>query len=159
MPQKSSDKQRAACRRYYHENREALNEKKRQKYAANPEKSREKSCAQSRRYRANNLEQDREYHKRWYVDNREKVLKDTRKNALRRQYGITFVEYAARNRDQNGLCLICKHPCQKLCVDHCHKSGVVRGLLCRKCNTGLGSFNDDFSTLIRAAHYIGWRSN
>lgn len=66
--------------------------------------------------------------------------------------------------DQNGVCLICSkelivlgsvEEIQKVaCVDHCHKTGKVRGLLCRNCNTGLGSFKDDTDFLKKAIEYL-----
>ena len=52
---------------------------------------------------------------------------------------------------QGGVCAICKRKFDKTpCVDHCHSTGKVRGLLCRKCNIGLGFCRDD-SNLMRAA--------
>jgi hypothetical protein len=59
--------------------------------------------------------------------------------------------------DQNNLCKICKRPpnkIKKLCVDHCHISGKVRGLLCDKCNKGLGSFEDSLLSIKNALAYL-----
>ena len=52
-----------------------------------------------------------------------------------------------------GPCDLCQTPA-KLYVDHCHKTGFVRGLLCPSCNTGLGQFKDSITTLKRAAAYL-----
>lgn len=69
------------------------------------------------------------------------------------------------DRRKTGVCEICgekeligtglRPPI--LCVDHCHTSGHVRGLLCRTCNIGLGSFKDNVELLNRAIHYIHTR--
>ena len=52
---------------------------------------------------------------------------------------------------QQGKCAICKIPQSSLkyalCLDHCHKTKQIRGLLCDKCNMGLGYFNDDVNIL------------
>lgn len=54
---------------------------------------------------------------------------------------------------QNYNCAICA--CKKyLVIDHCHRTGKVRGLLCKKCNTALGGFNDDTKALEGAIAYL-----
>lgn len=60
---------------------------------------------------------------------------------------------------QNGCCYICDRPrkrnAKKLSVDHCHKTGMVRGLLCQKCNRDvLGHFRDVIECFIRGAEYL-----
>lgn len=67
--------------------------------------------------------------------------------------GITVEYYSREHEKQNGLCLICNKK-EKLVVDHCHKTNKFRGLICNQCNKGLGDFKDNFSLLIKAAHYI-----
>ena len=55
--------------------------------------------------------------------------------------------------DQGGKCAICETQCateRELAVDHCHKTGKIRGLLCMRCNTALGAFKDDPLLLERA---------
>jgi hypothetical protein len=42
----------------------------------------------------------------------------------------------------------------RLCIDHCHKTGVIRGLLCHDCNTGLGKFKDNIELLFKAVNYL-----
>jgi len=61
-------------------------------------------------------------------------------------------EYARMLAAQKGVCKFCKRTCRRrLSVDHCHDSNRVRWLLCSKCNSGLGSFNDDPELLREAA--------
>ena len=55
---------------------------------------------------------------------------------------------------QGGKCDICMSSEKKLYVDHCHKSGEVRGLICQKCNSGIAWFNDSAEFLMRAASYV-----
>lgn len=65
-----------------------------------------------------------------------------RRAHLRRQYGITLEEFDRMVLDQEGRCAVCAEPTPDLVVDHCHVTGVVRGLLCNSCNFGLGAFKD-----------------
>lgn len=73
-----------------------------------------------------------------------------------KKYGISYDDYLVMNKSQNGLCLICKNKQvgKSLAVDHCHETGNVRGLLCTKCNLGLGYFNDDINLLSSAIDYL-----
>lgn len=76
---------------------------------------------------------------------------------LKRNYGITLAEYAALLEKQGGVCATCRSVCSvraKLCVDHDHVTGKVRGLLCVKCNTGLGVFGDSVSIIESALAYL-----
>jgi len=76
-----------------------------------------------------------------------------------RIYGITGRLYRSIIERQNGLCAICGRSLLdeagwNLEIDHDHRTGVVRGLLCARCNVGLGFFQDDPDRLVRAADYI-----
>lgn len=76
----------------------------------------------------------------------------------RKKYGITLAGYKGLFSRQEGLCAICHGPEQannkSLAVDHDHATGLVRGLLCHKCNAGLGHFNDDPVLLRNALDYV-----
>ncbi len=74
---------------------------------------------------------------------------------LKAKYGLSLDDYQTMLEQQNGSCMICKAiPNKHLAVDHCHTTGKIRGLLCGKCNTGLGLFYDDHDLLLTAATYL-----
>ena len=78
------------------------------------------------------------------------------------QYGMSFKEYELLIIAQNNRCAICNKPesqqlngkLKRLAVDHCHTTGKVRGLLCQRCNTDIGFFNDDWCLVNRAMDYL-----
>ncbi len=75
-----------------------------------------------------------------------------------KEYGITGEEYHSLFKAQDGRCAICgihqDDLRKKLSVDHNHTTGKVRGLLCDKCNQGLGYFNDSPERLKTAIEYV-----
>ena len=77
---------------------------------------------------------------------------------LQLTYGITIAEYEQIFYSQEGCCAICgKHQSEfkkRLHVDHDHKTGIVRGLLCSQCNHGIGNFEDSTDLLIKAVNYL-----
>jgi len=89
-----------------------------------------------------------------------------RDGKLKREYGISLACYKRIEKIQGGLCLICGKPetathpkfgtLKHLAVDHDHSNGKVRGLLCSRCNQGLGMFLDNPSNMRVAADYIEW---
>jgi hypothetical protein len=73
-----------------------------------------------------------------------------RKRALKSKYGITLDDYARMFAAQNGRCAICNTPPERgtnLHVDHDHKTGRVRGLLCSRCNLNLGRVEKNGSVI------------
>lgn len=76
---------------------------------------------------------------------------------LYEKYKLTKIDYLVMFNNQNGKCNICKDKeitYNKLIVDHCHSTNIVRGLLCGDCNKGLGLFKDNIESLKRAAKYL-----
>jgi len=63
-------------------------------------------------------------------------------------------DYINRMKVQNDECEICRTRLPKLVIDHDHTSGLVRGLLCSGCNSGLGFFRDSLFTVVQAAKYL-----
>ena len=78
----------------------------------------------------------------------------TRDTTYKRLYGLSLHDYNNLVDKQQSLCKICSKPFQKLYVDHCHQTGEVRGLLCSKCNLGLGQYDDRPDLLRQAALYL-----
>jgi hypothetical protein len=84
---------------------------------------------------------------------------------IEKKYGISKQQYKEMEKRQQGLCACCKqHPKARgrndsLVVDHCHATGVVRGLFCAKCNAGIGFFDDDPALLILASTYLKTHDN
>lgn len=72
---------------------------------------------------------------------------------IKNQYGLDRDSYLKMVEDAK-TCPICYMPITKPVVDHCHTSGIVRGILCWHCNVGIGHFRDDINTLYRAIKYI-----
>lgn len=79
-------------------------------------------------------------------------------NRLKSAYGLTVDQYEQMLHDQNYSCKICnKHKSKQnknLSVDHCHKTGKIRGLLCDCCNRGIGLLRDDAKILQSAVSYL-----
>jgi hypothetical protein len=84
---------------------------------------------------------------------------------LKQNYGMSLEDYNGMVDKQGGVCKICgnvdvkfsktgESRIQRLAVDHCHKTGEVRGLLCSSCNGGLGLFKDDINLLRKALKYL-----
>jgi hypothetical protein len=109
---------------------------------------------------------DFEYKERLAKRHRERRAKDVegllkkqaRHNTLIRNYGIGLKEYEQLFKEQNGRCKICDISQEllnkPLCVDHCHSTGIIRGLLCSKCNTAIGFLQDNSLIIDKASAYV-----
>lgn len=77
-------------------------------------------------------------------------------NNRRRRYGLTVQELL--DLEKTTHCDICGFRFEKQldqCIDHCHAKGHVRGVICRRCNLGIGHFDDDPARLLAASEYLG----
>lgn len=101
-------------------------------------------------YYQNSKEERRKY----YKDN----IKQQKNSQLLRHYGITLEQYNQMFEAQNGVCAICGQPeilfNKSLAVDHDHKTGKIRALLCGNCNHALGKFKDSQEILQSAINYL-----
>lgn len=102
---------------------------------------------------------NRAHVKEWNEKNPEKRSEGIRRSKLKRAYGITPEEWEELFDSQGRVCAICMSSKSGFSpsnfhVDHCHTTNVVRGILCGKCNVGLGHFRDEIATLERAIEYL-----
>jgi hypothetical protein len=91
----------------------------------------------------------------YYQENKEKVWA----KKIQRAYGIDAIQFKAMLESQDGKCAIChtlgeRKIAKKLFIDHCHKTGKVRGILCGNCNSLLGYAKDRSEILQNAAVYL-----
>ncbi len=99
-----------------------------------------------------------EYQKKYRSERREVFRED----AMRRKFGIGFAEYRVKLEAQNGVCAICGQPeratrngrVRWLAIDHNHRTGALRDLLCTPCNVIVGMCGEDTDVLCKAISYI-----
>lgn len=108
-------------------------------------------------------EESRAYQQAWRKANPDKLAKYKSNDAkvrkgrkLKAKYGITLLEYEDMLLAQSNKCAICLGDAktETMCVDHCHVTGRVRGLLCNNCNTALGCLKDNADACQAAANYL-----
>lgn len=113
---------------------------------------------QSQRWNKNNREKRNKISRDYRQRNLEEIRARDIDRDLKRAYGISFEDYKAMEVAQDGKCKICGgttlYRGTRFAVDHCHITGKVRGLLCTKCNSGLGMFNDDINLISAAISYL-----
>ena len=129
---------RESKRKYYERNKEKV------KAAAklNAKKHRDRVLAYNAKYHRDRFKADPNYH---------------RSRAIKRRYGITIEEFHRLIQAQGNACAICRRPMEqieRLHVDHCHRTGKVRGVLCLGCNVGIAHLQDDPLIALRASEYL-----
>jgi hypothetical protein len=141
-PQKkyqNSKKGRATKRAYFLANKKSINARKKEWRKKYPSKEKEywnKMCE-------------------LYPEKR--LKKNFQSRILLSGITLSFEEYLVMVSRQKGVCAICKKINKNgraLAIDHCHKTGKVRGLLCGKCNIGIGLLDDDIKLLQKATKYL-----
>ncbi len=155
---------------YYQKNKEKILVKQKEYYKKNKEKIKEKAIEYYEKYyKYNNekKEKKQEYYKKYsqrpevkeriekYNRSKERVEKRWNKKGIK---NMTVEKYNKIFKEQKGNCSICginqnefKIP---LAVDHNHKTGQIRGLLCSNCNTSLGGFKDNINILTSSISYL-----
>lgn len=109
-------------------------------------------------WRAKNKDWLKVRNRKWRELNPDKEALNSRRSGLRR-YGITLEQYDELLEAQDGRCGICgsEDPGVRnkyFCVDHDHETGAVRGLLCHRCNVGIGYLKDDLEIVKKAVQYL-----
>lgn len=149
-------------KKYYAENKDKINGQSKKYHAENKDKRNE----QKKEYRAGNKDKIKEQWKKYYAGNKDKVKERSKKYYLRggkqkirsaslkRRYNITSEEYDIMYIAQNGQCSICSIKLEKLVVDHDHKTGVVRKLLCPSCNLAIGHLREDTHIVKAVLKYL-----
>ncbi len=122
-----------------------------------------KRIANSRRWNQTHREQYNANGRRWYANHAEDKKAKERARTIGK-YGITMEDYNRMLAEQKGMCAICSRPersrlriggvIRSLAVDHDHKTGEVRGLLCEACNRSIAQLGEDPKILRSAAEYL-----
>ena len=116
------------------------------------EENKEKIEEYRRNWNKNNKEKKLEYNRKWRKNNPKKALQQQI-----RKYCLSYIEWEIMWEAQDGKCAICGRNFKTIfsaCVDHNHITGQIRGLLCRSCNYGIGNFKDNPVLLIEASKYL-----
>lgn len=126
---------------------------RKEKRNQNPELSR----LESRKYYNNNRDKSTVRRRKYRENNREKDNLTKLVWRIKRNFGISLEERDNILRSQDGKCAICgtdNFTSKGICIDHNHMSGKIRGILCSRCNSGLGMFIDSRDIIIKAYWYL-----
>lgn len=163
MTEEEKEKRRAYDRKYYRayceKNSDMIREKKRKWDSDHRE--------QKHIYYLNHIEERKAYNKKWYQDHKMETAiaskmwrashPDHRRERTLSQYGLSLEEYDDILETQSGGCKICgvlEVGKRTFHVDHDHKTGKNRGLLCKHCNVMLAMARDNKDILFRAIDYL-----
>ncbi len=102
------------------------------------------------RYEKVSKEADKKRANDWYYRNKDRV----KAKNIERLYGISNEEYEEMQIRCNNRCELCQKIVDKLCVDHNHTTGKIRGLLCVHCNSLVGYCKEDQQILLSAIDYL-----
>jgi hypothetical protein len=149
-----------ANKRYRQNHLEECKLKEKEKSRLRRNKDKDKYNLEQREYRRNNPEKFKNY----YQENKDKIIKQTRKSFLKKKFNITQEEVDQIKISQEGKCAVCKITFDKTPhIDHCHETGKVRALLCSPCNITLGYLEKlqklNSEILLNFAEYLKIHSN
>jgi len=121
------------------------------------ERGRQSSVKAAAEWRRKNREASRAASRKWAAEN----LENRRNYRFLKDYGVSRSEVADYLLSVGGRCEICQHEIHlggrskwRACVDHCHETGDVRGVLCSNCNSAIGLFANNPDLLISGSRYL-----
>lgn len=162
MPYKDKDKEKAWRKQYNITHADKI---KKYKKEYNKKYKTEKAILLNtyrREYYSKHKKSELTRMKNYRLKNLDKFKKYDKKLGLKKKYNLTIEQFEQMRIDQNNCCALCLTTFKTgkdTCVDHCHKTNKVRGLLCHKCNTGIGALNDSIVLLKKAIEYINYWTN
>lgn len=149
-PQRFRDKANA----YNAKNRDRVRELERARYRKNSSAMNEKA----KEWRRENPELSKKIVMNWRKKNKDRHDSNLKEWSLKTNYGISLAQRDAMLDSQGNKCAICSSTStgwtRDWHVDHCHKTGAIRGILCHLCNMALGYAKDNPATLRNAADYL-----
>lgn len=106
-------------------------------------------------YRQKHKEYYKDYGKNYYQKNKEKLRRNAKKQQILTRYNLTPKDFERLLEIQNYECIICKNDFEDMpCVDHNHKTGKIRGLLCSSCNALIGMAYENIKILENTIKYL-----
>lgn len=141
------------CKEIYYLNKEKILKQKAEYYLINKEILQEKN----KEYWLKNKEPLKIKSKKYYNDNKEEIILRSKNNSYKRLYGITVDDFNLKLLTQNNKCEICNKEFTDIgdaCLDHNHRSGVIRGILCRNCNWALGAVKENPVIINNMINYL-----
>jgi len=145
------DKKKEQAKTYREANKDKI-----QKYR---EDNREKLLLKSKTYHEANKEKRNQQAKEWREANKATAKDRKRKEHLQERYGLT-IEECNLMLNKNSKCPICDKEFNsnvakdRPCIDHCHQTGKIRGIICGTCNSGIGFFNDKPEIMLKAVEWL-----
>lgn len=142
------------CKEYDTKNIEKSKQRSDRYYAKNSEKIKKKG----KQWKKNNSERVNKLNKQWRDEHPDIIKTARQKCRLKQNFNISLEVYYEMLEKQNHCCAICgKHENKlkkRLAIDHNHKTGEIRGLLCSNCNLAISLFDDDQTILYKAINYL-----
>lgn len=156
-PQKAKESQRLRSARYRNRFPEKVKKACEQWRQSHKKAASESSMRWAKAHPENVRKNNSRYQKSEKAQSRMKTPESKRRQKkwmIKYQYGLTSEDFERLEAAYSGKCPICGRTDRELCVDHDHNTGVVRGMLCRTCNAGLGCLGDSVEGLIKALSYL-----